>query len=143
MIFVMAIISFLLFFVGFGLGVRWGFRKVEFDKFASPNGITDLINESGNTSLLLTVENVCKDEIKKVELERDIWEKACELACEDCPCKCPDPVEHYDMRDEYGSDEPVIVSEGGCEFQDHCLECTIKHYYNKAKRRIDNNGGVK
>ena len=67
-----------------------------------------------------------------------LTEKALELACENLPMKyeyCSSHPEKYNLQDEYGSDEPYWVEEGGCEFDspERCLECVIKYFKNKAK----------
>lgn len=66
-----------------------------------------------------------------------ILEKALELACKEVPSgHCPDLPERYNLQDEYGSDEPYWVSEGGCELQDHCLECCINYFKEQAEKEI-------
>lgn len=69
-----------------------------------------------------------------------ILEKALELACKEVPSNhCPDPPERINMQDEYGSDEPYYLYEGGCPYEDgsHCLECCMAHFKQKAREFID------
>ena len=68
-------------------------------------------------------------------------EKALELACEKLPMEyeyCSSHPERYNLQDEYGSDEPYWVEEGGCEFDspERCLECVINYFKTKAKEMM-------
>lgn len=77
-------------------------------------------------------------EIKQLERECETWKKACELACIEVPTNhCPDPPEYYDASNEYGSDEPFYIEEGGCEFPDHCLDCYINYFYEEAQKTLE------
>lgn len=81
------------------------------------------------------------DECNKLQQDRDTWKKACELACQETPFHCPNPPERYNAQNEYGSDEPYYIEEGGCEFSDAqglCLNCQIQYYYNKAQEEKEN-----
>lgn len=83
-----------------------------------------------------------KDEIIIEQSEKiALLEKALELACEKLPMEyeyCSSHPERYNLQDEYGSDEPYWVEEGGCEFDspERCLECVIKYFKTKAKEMM-------
>lgn len=80
-------------------------------------------------------------EYRQVRFDRDIWQKACELACREAPIHCPNPPEYYNAQDEYGSDEPYYIQESACEFSDdaeRCLECQINYLYQQAKKENNN-----
>ncbi len=64
-----------------------------------------------------------------------ILEKALEFAVEEAPGHCPNPPERYNLQNEYGSDEPYYVEDGGCEFNEpaRCLECNKNYYIDKAE----------
>ena len=72
----------------------------------------------------------------KSKKQLNTWKRACELACKKEPFHCPNPPERYNAQDEYGSDEPYWIEEGGCEFDDPamCLECEVNYYYQQAKK---------
>lgn len=96
-------------------------------------------------------ENLCKQikqesdarerfvkKVKQLKEQLAIREKALELACEKLPmCAeyCCNSPERYNLQDEYGSDEPYWVEEGGCEFDspEHCLSCIEKYFIEQAK----------
>ena len=79
-----------------------------------------------------------EDEIKELKQGRDAWKKACELACMEVPTNhCPNPPEYYDASYEYGSDGPYYIEEGGCELTDHCLECCLNYFYEKAQKDLE------
>lgn len=81
------------------------------------------------------LENLVKElkrQLAEKEKEVVIWKEVARMACEDEYWSCPDPPERYNLQDEYGSDEPYWVQEGGCVFQDGCAECQMNAYYNKA-----------
>ena len=74
-----------------------------------------------------------------LEEENQVLKRALELACEKLPMSseyCCVRPERYNLQDEYGSDEPYWVEEGGCEFADspeHCLDCVIAYFIKKAE----------
>ena len=77
-------------------------------------------------------------EIAELKSLLTITKKALELACEKLPMKyeyCSSHPERYNLQDEYGSDEPYWVEEGGCEFDDpaNCLECVMNYFKGKAE----------
>ena len=79
----------------------------------------------------------------KLEKEIEVLKKALKFACEKLPMKyeyCFNQPERYNLQDEYGSDEPYIGQEGGCEFNsaENCLNCTIKYFIEKAKEQLMN-----
>lgn len=86
------------------------------------------------------MEKYSADNVEELEQkldERDIWEKACELACREATDNhCPNMPEKFNLQEEYGSDEPYWVEEGGCEFPDHCLECCIDYFKHQAEKEI-------
>lgn len=87
------------------------------------------------------IEDFAKEEYDKMKQDRDIWKKACELACRETPLHCPNPPEYYNAQDEYGSDEPYYIQESVCEFSDdaeRCLECQINYFYQQAKKEGEN-----
>ncbi len=84
---------------------------------------------------------VC-EERDTLRQERDVWKRACELACREAPLHCPNPPEYYNAQDEYGSDEPYYIQESACEFSDdaeRCLECQINYFYQQAKKEGEKN----
>ena len=84
---------------------------------------------------------VC-EERDTLRQERDVWKRACELACREAPLHCPNPPKYYNAQDEYGSDEPYYIQESACEFSDdaeRCLECQINYFYQQAKNMESNN----
>ena len=76
-------------------------------------------------------------ELQALKKELKIWKEVARMACDDEYWSCPNPPERYNLQDEYGSDEPYWVQEGGCEFQDHCNECRMNAYYNKVKKKVE------
>lgn len=81
---------------------------------------------------------------KRAKLKKQLaeTETALELACEKLPMEyeyCSSHPERYNLQDEYGSDEPYWVEEGGCEFDDpaKCLECVVNYFKTRAKELID------
>lgn len=91
------------------------------------------------------IRNLLKDKDNKIAELKDqlaLTEMALELACEKLPMEyeyCSSHPERYNLQDEYGSDEPYWVEEGGCEFDDpaNCLECVVNYFKTKAKELID------
>lgn len=88
---------------------------------------------------------LCEYELRVQELKQQLTttEKALELACEKIPMEyeyCSNHPERYNLQDEYGSDEPYWVEEGGCEFDnpENCLECVINYFKSKAKETLEN-----
>lgn len=85
---------------------------------------------------------VADKRIKELQSQLALTEDALELACEKLPMEyeyCSSHPERYNLQDEYGSDEPYWVEEGGCEWDDpaRCLECVINYFKTKAKELID------
>lgn len=78
-----------------------------------------------------------EEELEKLKKELKIWKAVAVMACDDEYWSCPDQPERINLQDIYGSDEPYWVQEGGCESQDHCNECRLNFYYNKAKKKVE------
>lgn len=77
-----------------------------------------------------------------LEKENEVLRKALKLACEKLPMEyeyCSNHPDKYNLQDEYDSDEPYWVEEGGCEFDspENCLDCVIDYFIQQAKEQID------
>ena len=82
-----------------------------------------------------------KKEKQELEIDRDTWKRACELACKEVPLHCPNPPEYYDASKEYGCESPYYIQESACELADdihECQKCQVDYFYEKAKKELTN-----
>ena len=111
------------------------------DKMIEIDRLTDLIIEleKENQQQLLKVKQNQDQQINDLQHRVNVAEKALELACEEVQFSCPNPPERYNAQEEYGSDEPYWIEEGGCEFTGrfaNCLECQIERFKIQAESEL-------